>query len=216
MLGVKYTAQITLNRFLSPGRENSSPNHNCPLTPLQLTYMSIDAIIKEAVDSEKLHIFGGLDSDEARRTLLLHPQIVTDMEAVLDQNKRLGRLISDFDNFCIGNEITISLTPYEHRDAYMGLLDPEEDGFFDIRSRDPNPGIRVFGRFVKPDTFVALEWWPRSVDMGGKKKLGERNSQEYHFALIEAGQRWDATLPNVRPVTGGQVSDFLTFKAHSV
>lgn len=197
-------------------RENSAPNHNHPLTLLQLTYMSIDAIIKQSVDSEKLHIFGGLDSDEPRRTLLLHPQIVTDMESVIDQNKRLGRLISDFENFCVGNEISVSLTPYEHQDAYMGLLDPEDAGFFDIRSRDPKPGIRVFGRFAKPDVFVGLEWWPRSVDMGGKRKLGKRDSQEYHLALIEAEQRWDAALPNVRPVTGGQVSDFLTFKARPV
>jgi hypothetical protein len=178
--------------------------------------MSIDAKLKEAIDAGRLVLFGGLDSDEAQRTLLLHPTLITDMEDVLDHDRRLGRLASDFESFVGGNWISVSLTPFEHQDAYMGLLDPEADGIFDIRSRSPNPGIRVFGRFAKPDVFVALEWWPRSVSMGGKKKLSHRNSLEYQFALIEADQRWRSALPGVGHVVGGQVSDFLTFKARLV
>ena len=55
----------------------------------------------------------------------------------------------------------------------MGLLAPREDAFWDIRSRDPRPGLRVIGHFAETDVFVALVWRPRSVVFEGRLPLGE-------------------------------------------
>jgi hypothetical protein len=38
----------------------------------------------------------------------------------------------------------------------MSRLDPDSDEIWEIRVRDPRPGIRIFGSFLSQDVFVAL------------------------------------------------------------
>ena len=74
--------------------------------------------------------------------------------------RRANRLRADLEMFVRGQVLGISMTPYRHKSAYMGLLDPPERGFWDIRSRDPKPALRVLGHFADVDLFVALVWQP--------------------------------------------------------
>jgi len=98
----------------------------------------------------------------------------------------------------------------------MGLLDPASEGTWEIRSCDPNPGLRVFGKFAYVDTFVALNWEPRSVWVAQKRPLGTGKSLEYQIAMIEANQRWDAVLPDLTPLTGGRYIDYVSKNSSEV
>ena len=151
------------------------------------------------------------DSDEVVRSILLHPQLKADIsERIETWGSRVGRLQGDFESFIKGEHITLSMTPFQHKTAFMGLMDPIAEGTWEIRSRDPNPGLRVFGKFPCADTFVALTWEPRSVSLGRKRPLGDRHSLEYQVALIETNQRWQRALPGLEPLTGGTYRDYVS------
>lgn len=158
-----------------------------------------------------------LDSDPVKRTMLLHP----DLAALLGnlQDTRLQRLRGDLEMFIKGEELAVSMTPHEHKTAYMGLLAPETEGTWDIRSRDPEPGMRVFGRFVDRDAFVALEWalrsrrdprWPE------KQPLGSGKSLQYHYTQLEVIQRWNEMFPNWQPLIRSEIGELLSDKYHLV
>lgn len=174
--------------------------------------MSIDRKILEALSSGRLIRFQmEYPSDSQERRLFLHPTLAKEIaDRAEDWGKRVGRLEADFENFARGQHIALSLTPYKHRSAYMGLLDPPTDGTWEIRSRDPNPGLRVFGKFPCIDTFVALNWEPRSVPFGGKKELGDGRSLQYQLAMIEANQRWASSLPDLKPLTGDNAGEYVS------
>tara|TARA_R110000787_G_scaffold16251_2_gene49509 strand:- start:555 stop:1097 length:543 start_codon:yes stop_codon:yes gene_type:complete len=174
--------------------------------------MSIDRRIKDAIDGGGLVVFEPeFASDRPDRRLFLHAKLATEIaEGVDEWGRRVGRLQSDFEKFVMGQHVTLSMTPFQHKAAYMGLLDPASEGIWEIRSVDPKPGLRVFGKFPSMDTFVALNWEPRSKKFGGKKPLGAGKSLEYQIAMIEADQRWNEVLPGLLPLTGGDFDDYVS------
>ena len=180
--------------------------------------MSIRQSIEEAIAGGRLFVFEPeFDSDELVRSLLLHPQLAADIsERVEEWGKRVGRLQADFESFVKGEHISLSVTPFEHKAATMGLMEPTADGTWEIRSRDPKPGLRVFGKFSGADTFVALSWQPRSVRFGRKHPLGYRHSLEYQLALIETNERWNVAVPDLIPLTGGNYRDYVSKNSSEV
>jgi len=92
---------------------------------------------------------------------------------------RIGRLWADFDHFCLGGVITVGYG--RNSSCAMKQLDPRTDEIWEIRSRDPKPQIRVFGRFADTDVFVATHFCRRE-DLGDRNRLdlkatpGRKNS----------------------------------------
>ena len=189
-----------------------------PLTNNQLTFMSIAWSIEDAISAGHLRVFmSEFDSDELIRSILLHPQLEAQIyERAEEWGRRVGRLQGDFESFVRGQHIALSMTPFEHKSAFMGLMHPPADGTWEIRSRDPKPGLRVFGKFPCADTFVALSWEPRSVHFGEKRPLGGRYSLEYQLALIETNDLWKTALPDVVPLTGGTYRDYVSENSSEV
>ena len=101
------------------------------------------------------------------------------------------------------------MTPYRHKSAYMGLLDPPGRGFWDIRSRDPKPALRILGHFADVDLFVALVWHPRSVEVDGKPPLGEARGLNWEIAKLQCEEAWKELFPNHLPKTGEKIGDLI-------
>ena len=108
---------------------------------------------------------------------------------------RCGFLRADFDQFIEGRLITIATRPYKAKTAYMARLHPPREEVWEIRSRDPNPGVRVFGRFADTDIFVALTWSKRA-DLKGPK------SREWRDARETCKVDWRNLFPVYNPITG--------------
>ena len=174
--------------------------------------MSISEELESAVADGRLIRFElEFDSDERKRSILLHPRVWSEIYGNHpDFRERFGRLRADLEMFVRGQHIRMSMTPYQHKKAYMGLLAPPEEGVFEIRSRDPKPGLRLLGKFPCTDVFVALEWAPRSVKWKDRPPLGDGKSLEYQMAIIETHQRWANSLPNLSPVTGENIHDYIS------
>src|SRR5712692_673204 len=119
------------------------------------------------------------------------------------QEQRAGHLQADLDSFIGGDNIVVSMTPTKARNAYMGLLYPTSDGVWDIRSRDPKPGIRVFGRFAEKDVFVALMWCERLP-------LGTANSREWRDVIEQCKTEWRNRFHAYQAICGDNVHDYLS------
>jgi hypothetical protein len=158
------------------------------------------------------------DSDPVKRVILLHPELASLLDDPQGGN-RVQRLRADLETFVKGEELALSAVPYEHKNAYLGLLAPESDGTWEIHSRDPAPGMRVLGRFAQKDCFVALGWRLRSrrdPRWPDQRALGGRNSLEYQLAQIEVEQRWSELFPEHKALAGSDISELLSDKYHCV
>jgi hypothetical protein len=160
-----------------------------------------------------------LVGDPVERTMLISPEIDRLLSGPWDtetDERRANRLRSDLERFVTGQYIGLCLTPYEAQTAYMGRLDRPEDEVWDIRSVDPSPGLRVFGRFAEVDVFVALTWQPRSKDWGGRKALRGGKSLEWHLAILECHRLWEELFSGFQPIRGGEVRDYVSANAFHV
>ncbi len=181
--------------------------------------MSIRDEINNWIDGGRLFLLGrALESDPVERNLLISSEIKELVDGPwIDEtmSKRCGQLRANMEVFMGGELIPVCLNPFQAKAAYMGLLDPVGDGIFDIRSRDPKPGLRVFGAFAETDTFIALTWCPRSVAVSwaGKKPLGDRDSREFRDAILECKTAWRRFFPTYPPVTGDNLRDYISNNA---
>lgn len=98
----------------------------------------------------------------------------------------------------------------------MGLLEPARQAVFDIRSRNPPPELRIFGRFYKVDVFVALIWRPRSKPVSWSDKEPLSDDQHWTDAVIECETRWWKILPNSQAVTGMEANKYVSANIHLV
>lgn len=120
-----------------------------------------------------------------------------------EEEVRSGRLWNDFDRFIEGRLISVSLDrPYSKpKTTYMARLDPPEDDVIEIRSRDPKPGIRVFGRFADKDVYVALNWEYR-------ENLGGPQDKEFDREREICKAEWRKLFNTNPSINGTQIHDY--------
>jgi hypothetical protein len=182
-----------------------------------LTYMSIESWINELVDVRReLHpIQPGFDSDPVARTMLVSPEVWRLIEGPWPDaacERRCSALRADLENFVVGQEITVSVTPFAAGAADLGLLHPPAAGVWDFRSRHPKPGLRILGQFAAKDTFVALIPATRSVahPFFSRGPLGVGSSREWRDA-IESCKALFRNLFTAFPAIGGDnIHDLLS------
>lgn len=81
-----------------------------------------------------------------------------------DHEIRCARLRAYLDRFIEGHVVSVGRDPFKKKaDAFLVRLNEREDEVWEIRVRQPKPGIRVFGRFAERDCFVALTWLGREM-----------------------------------------------------
>lgn len=179
-----------------------------------LTYMSIRNSIKYWIDEGRLfELKPVLDSDAIERTLIVSKEIFDLLEGPWDDEpwaRRCGRLRATLEAYVKGQRIGICLKPFKGMRAYMARLDKPEDEVWDIRAIDPNPGLRLFGRFADRDLFVALIWSPRSVEIPASQRLplGPRESAEWGNAILECKAEWRKLFPSYQPIHGDEIHEY--------
>jgi len=119
------------------------------------------------------------------------------------QEIRWGRLRADLEKFIESNRIQVPSDSRRARAAYMGRLQPDDDEVWDIRSRDPSPGMRVFGRFAAKDLFVGLTWAERPP-------LGAFQSEEFKRAIRQCKTDWANLFHPYSPLRGRYPHDYIT------
>lgn len=159
--------------------------------------MSIRDEINRRIKEGRLHhLPPALPASPQLRTMFIstevHELIFGPWES-LELESRAGRLRQDFDMFSEGKLISVATDPYDKKkSAYMAPIDPARDKVWQIRSRDPKPGIRVFGHSIEKDMLVALIWERR-------ENLGGPGSKEWRDERERCKAEWRKLFPTYQP-----------------
>lgn len=189
--------------------------------------MSICAQIQKCVDAGDLFplvidpALPRMDPDAIPRKMFVSKEIKAHIDGPWpseEEERRCGDLRGDLEAFVNGDLISMCLTAYEHKTAYMGRLDMPKDEVWDIRSRDPSPALRVFGRFACADKFIAIYVRPRSVpvDWLTSLPLGGAESIQWQFAIIDTHTEWKRLFPNHEPPHGDDLGIYVSNNRHLV
>lgn len=178
--------------------------------------MSINDWIEHLIDERRLYLVEPVfESDEADRTLLVSPEIWRLIEGPWPEEKWKARCLglrANLENFARGGEIRVCVVPFKAGKADLGLLDPIQNGVWDIRSRNPNPGLRLLGQFADRDTFVALIPATRSVSSPHLTRgpLNAKDSPEWRDAIRDCTMLFRSLFQSNMPVRGDNIRDILS------
>ena len=144
------------------------------------------------------------------RALYASPEVhrlITGPWADKAEEHRCGKLWEDFDRFVEGRLIAVALdSPYKKpKNTYLSRMDPTGNEVWQIRSRDPKPAIRVFGRFAYRDCFVGFSWSYRN-------KLGGSGSTEFRKEIRTCLASWRHIFPSYNAFTGDSVNEYISEK----
>ncbi|MBF6567436.1 MAG: hypothetical protein IVW54_01010 [Candidatus Binataceae bacterium] len=133
----------------------------------------------------------------------LHRQVL-EPHADMDEATRWDSLRSDLDDYVEGRMISVARDSFKGgKTAYLKRLHPPGDEVWEIRSRHPKPGIRIFGRFAEKDVFVALQWSNRS-------NLKGPGSREWRDAIERCKTEWRRMFYAYKPFTGNYPDEYFS------
>ena len=179
--------------------------------------MSIHDGIRHRCDEGRLFPFT-LGDGAPRRWLFMSKdvhELFTGPWKNQEWRNRCTDLSVDFEQFVSGQVVSVATNPRKAKRAYMSQLEKPYERVWDIRSRNPSPGIRILGRFAEQNVFVALSWYLRN-------RLGEYGSDEWNFAIGDSKTRWrqlfhpyDA-LGDDRKISKDNIHDYISSKVQLV
>lgn len=180
-----------------------------------------DAIRGRVEGGEIVEIAPTFPGDPHHRSLYVSPEIWTLANGPWESEKtsrKCARLIADLSAFVAGDQISVCNRPFQAKDAFLGLLSPVSEGVWDIRLRDPDPGIRLIGKFALKDVFIALLPASRSVSVSwvGRGPLGSADSMEWAKIIRECKADFRRLFGVWPSLTGDTISDHLSANFISV
>jgi hypothetical protein len=120
------------------------------------------------------------------------------------QAGRMGLLRADLDRFLEEDWIIVGHRHSRH--AYMKRLDPGRDEVWEIRSRDPDPELRVFGRFAETDVFIGTRILNRDY-------LGDENSRQWRDEIVRCGIDWRNLFHPYPPLMNRRLHEYISSNA---
>ena len=161
--------------------------------------MSIRDEIKRSVENQQLVLLQPtLPGSSMKRFIFAVLEIMTLLYGAWtgrEQEIRWKRVCADLEWFIEGRLIVVG------DDGYMKPLDPAEDEVWEIRCVDPDPSIRIFGRFSETDVFIALGHHCR-------EELEEKGSVEWAAAIRACKADWRKLLLTYPPHSGTSIHDY--------
>lgn len=112
---------------------------------------------------------------------------------------RLSRARQDVDNFISGAMMSARMPPSKDVHAQLALLDPASGEVWEIRSRDPKPGVRIFGRFSERNYFIALT-------VVFREQLA--TDDDWSREIERCKREWRVLFPSYNPISGSEVHTY--------
>ena len=140
------------------------------------------------------------------RVIYVEDQLLQEITNPDPADFRMGLLWSDLDFFSLGGRVTAGYGP--EATCRMKLLNPLADQVWEIRSKDPEPQVRVFGRFCGPDEFVATHAIYR--DHLGDPRFGKFEGNHWPQEIQRCHHLWNQILQGHPPHSGATINDYIT------
>lgn len=174
--------------------------------------MSIQLLIDSHCRQGTLRPWEPLLPGRHMRIIHIASHLYEEIMGATSDTYRMGLLRSDLDHFCSGGIITVGHG--RESTCRMKPLDPSEDEVWEMRSRDPEPQVRVFGRFCAPDVFCATnaEYRPRL----GDRAMSKWHGNNWPAEILRCKRIWEQLFPGQTPHAGNEVNDYITTDAHDL
>jgi hypothetical protein len=157
----------------------------------------VDAIAARVQEKQLFLLTPRAPGSSAKRVILVAEDLWNFLqESGPDQDweDRKGELQADLEVFADGSAIG---------PKYLFLLYRASEGVWEIRSTRPDPQIRVLGRFVEKDIFIATNYALRD-DLGGWQSRAWRDVKVMSRAV------WTRLLHSYQPLITTNVNDVVS------
>lgn len=115
--------------------------------------------------------------------------------------RQWGRARAYVDTFISGDLISVRMPPSKSVRAHTALLEDRKNEVWEIRARDPKPGVRLFGRFSEKDTFIALT---------AECRENIRDDSDWSAEIERCKKAWRWYFPTFPPFSGNDANDYLS------
>lgn len=168
-----------------------------------MTYISIQAEVEKSIrgdcEAGLIRLVEPVIPGSRYRVIYAEAELHT---ALMDPNDwRMGQLRRDFDRFILGDLIIVGRGHDE--DCHIKHLDPPENQVWEIRSRSPKPSLRVFGRFIATDVFIATNYQRRDA-------LRHRRSREFAIEIARCVATWTRLFPDHSAHRGDGINAYIS------
>jgi len=121
--------------------------------------------------------------------------------ATTGEEKNMMRARATMDAFTSGQRISVRLPPSKNVSAQLALLEDARDEVWEFRCRDPDPQMRIFGRFAEPDLFIAFI----------KRNRDEfKSNDDFQPVMEECKRHWRTYFPSYTPYRGSSAHDYVS------
>ena len=168
--------------------------------------MSTEPILKELVDGAFLTPFVPRSVRRPRRRLFLSREALSDLT---DQYSALNLLGVRGDVEAAMANWTSGGFVYADGDGnprFLKRLQPPPPEIWTIRVTDPEIQVRLFCRFLKPDTLIVT----RMILRGDLSKKGRKCPKKWKRAMEACEASWKQLFPQHAPLGGTVISEFVT------
>lgn len=173
-----------------------------------LSYKSTQEEIKEYERQGLSYLPSRGGGDEHPRLVIVSPEVLEIVVPPWPQNheaRRHAALRGLLDGFTEGDRFSVAEDPFNKPPwAMLARVHPVGAEIWDIRSCDPRPGIRAFGRFSATNTFVALTWDYR-------ENLEDKGPDDAYWAaqVNQCQTAWTQFFGALPPHKGNDLNDYL-------
>jgi hypothetical protein len=170
-----------------------------------LTYMSIRELI-EANKPHRLKLWVPSLPGAHQRVIYVETRLMDAIENPSPADHRFGALWSDLDWFSTGRRVTVGHG--KETTCFMKPLDPEPDEVWEIRSKDPQPQVRIFGRFAATDCLIVTHATFRG-DLGYPEK-SKFEGNNWPTEIQRCQSIWNQLFQGHPPHTGKTIHDYIS------
>ena len=197
---VTLTLGLVLSHHFVIGRNRWRPSND-----RNLTYMSIRTVIQAWAETGELDLLQpALVSSSRERWVFgsreVRAALLGPWECI-ENEVRLSRARAAIDTFIGGGWMSARMPPSKSVRAQIALLEPASDKVWEFRSRDPKPGVRIFGHFAEKDHFVALT-------VAFREQLD--TEEDWRREIERCKRQWRTFFSSYKPMSGADVHEYAT------
>jgi hypothetical protein len=122
--------------------------------------------------------------------------------------RRAGVARALLENFARGDEVVGRMPPSKNVNTVIALLEPPADNVWEFRVGDPQPGVRILGRFAAPDIFIATNWSNREDFRDPVTKKDDL--RKWRNEIVRSKAIWTQLFPSYDPFIGSTIHDFIS------
>ena len=159
------------------------------------TFLSLERALRNGALVRRLPVVP--QTEDSNRLLFIRHDVAPILNGVAPSNFPAVEWEVLIRSYCVGSLLTVSFKKNKYRPDIERLADYDE--VWALCARNPKPGWRLLGRFVRPDWFIGLAAW-------SKNDLFKR----YDEAASDVNKRWREIFGSQEPWRGNRPADYLT------